>query len=46
VAAEPHDVQLAAVSVTLLNDADRHADAMLGLIHEQIAFSPDQSGRA
>jgi hypothetical protein len=38
VAAEPYDVQLAAVSAALLNDADRHADAMLGLIHEQIAF--------
>jgi hypothetical protein len=38
VAAESHDVQLAAVGAALLDDSDRHVDAMLGLIHEQIAF--------
>lgn len=37
-AAKSDDAQLAAVSAALLNDADRHVDAMLGLIHEQIAF--------
>jgi hypothetical protein len=38
VAAESHDVQLADVGAALLNDADHHVDAMLGLIHEQIAL--------
>jgi PucR C-terminal helix-turn-helix domain/GGDEF-like domain len=38
VAAESYDVQLAAVSAALIDDADQHVDAMLGLIHEQIAF--------
>lgn len=37
-AAESDDVQLAAVSAALLDDADRHVDAMLGLVHEQVAF--------
>ncbi len=37
-AAESDDVQLAAVRAALLDDADYHADVMLGLIHEQVAL--------